>query len=46
MLGILTGWPHPTGAASVWRVEDLNNDGDEDLVVANGYITNEDSGDL
>jgi hypothetical protein len=26
--------------------EDLNNDGWEDLVVANGYITTEDSGDL
>ena len=25
---------------------DIDNDGREDLVVANGYLTNEDSGDL
>jgi sugar lactone lactonase YvrE len=39
-VGILTGWPHPTGAATVWRVEDLNNDGDAmDEGEATEYVT-------
>jgi len=39
-VGILTGWPHPKGAASVWRVEDLNNDGDAmDEGEATEYVT-------
>ncbi|MGY8879648.1 MAG: hypothetical protein ACKVKV_03130, partial [Dehalococcoidia bacterium] len=27
-VGTLTGYPYPAGEAAVWRVEDLNGDGD------------------
>jgi hypothetical protein len=27
-VGVLTGYPYPTGEATVWRLEDLNADGD------------------
>tara|TARA_Y100001936_G_C16076521_1_gene674373 strand:- start:688 stop:1749 length:1062 start_codon:yes stop_codon:yes gene_type:complete len=43
-VGFLTGFPYPNGEAAVWRVEDLNNDGDamdegETELYATGFTT-------